>query len=400
MKNNQTAHQQLLLSTVAFGIAFAVWGSIGGAAPLIKKTMGLTPFKTAILVSIPIILGSLGRIPIGLFTDRWGTRLLMTIILTFSGICALAIAFLNPNYSALLFLASLLGISGTAFVVGIAHISEWFPKERQGSVLGLFGMGNIGQSIAVFGIPYLAFLSSWRVGFIFLGALSLIGAAVYWTKAKEFSEVADPSKSLRKIFQVFSDSPMAWILSVYYSLTFGGFVAMAVYLPTLFRAQFLITPQEGGIRTAIFVILATLMRPLGGFLSDQWNAARILFFVFCSMAVSSIFLMSSRLEIFSLGLIAFAIAAGLGNGIVFKLVPYYFPKNSGAVTGLVGAAGGMGGFFPPLVMGASLQYFGNYALGWMGLLIFCGICLIILWNTATSRQKEPARLLVKEGVAG
>ncbi|MBI4435942.1 MAG: NarK/NasA family nitrate transporter [Candidatus Omnitrophica bacterium] len=384
---------QLFLSTVAFGIAFALWGSVAGAAPLLKNLWGLKPLETGFLVALPVILGSLGRIPAGFLTDRWGPRLVMSLILGFSGLCALAIALFRLDYHAMLGLAMLMGVSGTTFAIGVAHVSPWYPQVRQGRALGIFGLGNLGQSVAIFGIPFFALLGSWKIGFLILGLASLIWAVIYFAKAKERPLASRARRSWKETLSFFKASPRALILSLYYFLTFGGFVAMSVYLPTLLRDQFLLNPHEAGIHTAVFILLATLMRPLGGYVADRAGGERVLYFVFLGIAGASLLLMTKEIRVFSLGALSFALSAGLGNGAIFKLVPQYFPNETGTATGLVGAAGGIGGFFPPLIMSLSLQLYGNYFLGWWGLLSFSILCGFVLFKTTGSVKKTSYALL-------
>lgn len=380
---------QLFLSTVAFGIAFALWGSIAGVAPLLKNSWGLKPLETGLLVALPVILGSLGRIPVGFLTDRWGPRLVMSLILGFSGLCALAIALFRLDYRAMLGLAMLMGVSGTTFAIGVAHVSPWYPKGRQGRALGIFGLGNLGQSVAIFGIPFSALWGSWKIGFLILGLVSLIWAVIYFAKAEECPLASRERRSWRETLSFFKATTTAWILSLYYFLTFGGFVAMSVYLPTLLKDQFLLSPHEAGIRTAVFILLATFMRPLGGYVADRAGGHRVLYFVFSGIAGASLLLMAREIRVFSLGALCFALAAGLGNGAIFKLVPQYFPNETGTATGLVGAAGGIGGFFPPLIMGLNLQLYGNYFLGWWGLLGFSILCGFVLFKTTGRVKKTP-----------
>lgn len=384
---------QLFLSTVAFGIAFALWGSIAGAAPLLKNLWGLKPLETGLLVALPVILGSLGRIPVGFLTDRWGPRRVMSLILCFSGLCALVIALFRLDYRAMLGLAMLMGVSGTTFAIGVAHVSPWYPKDRQGRALGIFGLGNLGQSVAIFGIPFFALGGSWKIGFLILGSASLIWAVIYFAKAEECPLTSRWRRSWKETLSFFKASPRASILSLYYFLTFGGFVAMSIYLPTLLRDQFFLNPHEAGIRTAVFILLATLMRPLGGYAADRAGGERILYFSFSGIAIAALLLMAEEIKLFNLGALSFALSAGLGNGAVFKLVPEYFPNETGTATGLVGAAGGIGGFFPPLIMGLSLQLYGNYFLGWWGLLGFSILCGFVLFKTTGCVKKTSYALL-------
>ena len=186
-----------------------------------------------------------------------------------------------------------------------------------------------------------------------------------------------PAKSFAEIVRPLNDK-RSWVLSLYYFLTFGGFVAMAVYLPTLLTEVFKLTPQDAGFRTAGFVVLATVLRPVGGVLADKIGGRTILKWVFPATAMFAIFLACPLMSTFTIGALGMAASIGLGNGAVFKLVPEYFPKSVGGVTGLVGAAGGLGGFFPPLLLGMIKQQTGSFTLGFVLLSVFALACLMVL----------------------
>jgi NNP family nitrate/nitrite transporter-like MFS transporter len=181
------------------------------------------------------------------------------------------------------------------------------------------------------------------------------------------------------------------MLSLYYFLTFGGFVAMAVYLPILLTELFSLTPQDAGRRTAGFVLVATIARPIGGTLADRIGGRAILSVVFPFVAAMAALLTIHSMVPFTIGALGMAAAIGLGNGAVFKLLPQYFPQSVGTVTGLVGAAGGLGGFFPPLVLGLVRQSTGTYTLGFVFLGVFALICLIVLRITGGQEQVEEAQ---------
>ena len=180
--------------------------------------------------------------------------------------------------------------------------------------------------------------------------------------------------------------PLAWVLSLFYFLTFGGFVAMAIYLPIFLTEMFSLTPQQAGLRTAGFVVLATAMRPVGGILADKVGGASILKWVFPVTAIMAIFMACPMIVTFRIGALGVAAAIGLGNGAVFKMVPKYFPKSVGSVTGLVGAAGGLGGFFPPLVLGFVKERTGSFVPGFVMLSVFCLLCMAVL---VAGRKKTP-----------
>ena len=193
--------------------------------------------------------------------------------------------------------------------------------------------------------------------------------------AKSFKELMDPLKDAR-----------SWVLSLYYFLTFGGFVAMAIYLPILLTEVFNLTPGDAGARTAGFVLLATVMRPVGGIMADKIGGQRILLWVFAITAAMAIFLACPSIYTFTVGALGMAAAIGLGNGAVFKLVPQYFPQSVGAVTGLVGASGGLGGFFPPLVLGAIRQTTGTFTFGFVLLSLFAVLCFVTALKKGATPQ--------------
>jgi len=298
------------------------------------------------------------------------------LLLLFSAIPAALIGISN-TYGQLLGLGLLLGLAGSTFPVGVGFTSKWFTSDQQGTALGVYGMGNIGQSVAVFGAPVLALaLGSWRPVFFIFAALSLIWAAVFYIFARDVPVTAAP-KTLAENLAILGRSPTAWVLSLFYFLTFGGFVAFAIYLPTLLRDNFKLSAADAGARTAGFVLVATLMRPVGGMLADRKGGARVLLAVFLSVAVLGALMGCPWMPTFTVGALGCAAALGLGNGAVFKLVPQYFPKETATVTGLVGAFGGLGGFFPPLVLGALRDSTGAYTWGFIFLAIFSLGCLAV-----------------------
>jgi NNP family nitrate/nitrite transporter-like MFS transporter len=370
------ANRALFLSTMAFAVSFAIWGLISALAPKFTEIYNLSATSKSILIAIPVLLGSLGRLPAGMLADRFGGRIVFTALLIITAIPAVLIG-LSTSYNQLLLLGLFLGLGGTTFSVGIGFTSRWFPPEKQGMALGVYGMGNVGQSIAVFGAPVLAlWLGSWRAVFFIFAAISVVWAIVFYIFARDAESTAKP-KTVAENLSVLKSSKLAWLLSLFYFLTFGGFVAFAIYLPTLLKDLFQLSPTDAGARTAGFVLLATLMRPLGGILSDKIGGAKVLIGVFAAIAGFSLLLGFPVMITFTIGALGAAAALGLGNGAVFKLVPQYFPKETGTVTGLVGAFGGLGGFFPPIELGLVRDYTGSYTFGFMLLSAFALVCLAI-----------------------
>lgn len=366
---------QLTLATGAFAFCFAVFGSASAMMPVIKKSMALTPVQVSIALAVPVLLGSLGRIPLGMLTDRFGARIVFSVTMAFSALAAFFTG-MAQTYPQFLIGAFFLGISLASFSVGVAFVSRWYPPERQGFALGIYGAGNAGQSLAAFGAPLLAAAFGYAWGFWTFGVLLALWLVLFLAAARNPHVAARP-QSFSECLKPLQD-PMAWVLSLFYFLTFGGFVAMSIYLPIFLTEMFSLTPTDAGLRTAGFVVLATALRPYGGSLADKVGGLRILLYVFPAVAGLSLFLACPSIYTFTVGALGMAAAIGLGNGAVFKLVPQYFPASVGTVTGLVGAAGGLGGFFPPLVVGALRQATGSFSPGFVLLGLFALVC----WFTA------------------
>ena len=374
----------LVLATISFTLSFAAWGLIGGLAPVFTGLYQLTASETALLVAVPVLLGSLARLPMGMLTDRLGGRLVFTTLLVFSALAALVVP-LTGSYRSLLIAAFLIGMAGSSFAVGAAFVSRWTSPDRQGTALGIYGLGTMGQSLAVFVGPVVATRVGWEMVFRGISAALLAWAAAYFLLARNPPQAGRPA-TVAAMAAVLRRAPTAWLLGAFYFLTFGGFVAFSIYLPTLLRAQFGLAPADAGLRAAGFVVLATLMRPLGGWLADRIGGAQVLSWVFSGVALFSLLLTWPSMVPFTVGALGCAMLMGLGNGAVFKLVPEHFPKDTGTVTGLVGAIGGLGGFFPPLLLGVFRDQLGVI---WPGFLVLSATALLL--RAANQRVLPPIR---------
>ncbi|MBI3651468.1 MAG: NarK/NasA family nitrate transporter [Acidobacteria bacterium] len=378
---------QLALATGAFAVCFAVFGSVSAMMPIMRKSLGLSPIQVSIAVAIPVLLGSLGRIPLGMLTDKYGGRLIFSIVMAFAVVPAVLMGWVG-SYWQLLLCGFFIGIALASFSVGVGFSSAWYPPAKQGLALGVYGAGNVGQSMAAFGSPLLAASLGFKWGFWTFAIILLVWLVLFMTLARNAPRQV-PAKSIKDMLAPLRESK-SWVLSLYYFLTFGGFVAMSIYLPTFLTEMFKLTPQDAGLRTAGFVLLATAMRPVGGMLADKIGGLTILKWVFPITAMMAIFMACPLMSTFTIGALGMAAAIGLGNGAVFKLVPEYFPNAVGSVTGLVGAAGGLGGFFPPLVVGSVKQMTGAFTLGFVFLAMFAVICLIVARKTSSTTKLLPA----------
>src|ERR1041385_5986618 len=361
-------NRQLFLGTISFVVCFAAWGLISAFAPRFRQLLHLSATQTAFLVAVPVLLGAVARLPMGMLTDRFGGRVVFTALMLFSAI-PVALVPLTSGYKNLLVVGFLLGMAGSSFAVGVGFVSRWFAMEKQGGALGVCGLGNMGQSAAVFLGPVVAAAYGFRSVYWGLAVILVIWAIVFALFARNATETVRP-KGLGEMLGVLGREPLAWALAGFYFLTFGGFVAFSIYLPTLLRDQFGLKPADAGFRTAGFVVLATLCRPVGGWLADKIGGSRVLSWILPVIAGFGLLLSAPSMIPFTVGALGTAALLGIGNGAVFQLVPRYFPAQRATVTGLVGAMGGMGGFFPPLLLGIFRDKLGAV---WPGFLLLSGV---------------------------
>ena len=371
------AYRALVLATLAFALCFAVWGLVSPLAIQFQELYELSSTQISIVIATPVILGSLFRIPIGLLTDRFGGRVVFSGLMLVLVVPVLFIGLLGGSFGGLLFWGFFLGLAGSSFAVGVPFVNKWFPPHMQGLVLGIYGMGNIGSAIAAYTAPAIAAFYGWQWAFwVFIVPLVAM-AAVFWLLGRDAPQ-AGPRPSVTAGISLFRREIIPWVLSLFYFLTFGGFVALGIYLPKLLVDLFGFTPTGAGLRAAGFVVLATLARPAGGWLADRIGGSRTLAIIFAILPITAVVMsLQPGLGLFRVAVLATAVLLGIGNGAVFKLVAAYYPGKTGAVTGVVGAAGGLGGFFPPLVLGVVRDATGSYALGFILLALFAAGCLLV-----------------------
>ena len=376
---------QLALATGVFAVCFAMFGSMAGMMPTLSERFHLTEAQVGVAIAIPILLGSIGRIPLGILTDRFGGRAIFLWVLALSVVPVIAMPLVD-GFTQLLICGFFLGIPLAVFSVGVGFVSGWYPPAKQGFALGIYGAGTIGQSLALMGAPLLVSVVGFNWGFWAYAIIGLVWLVLMLPLARNAPR-RGPQKTLRD-FTAPLAQPMSWVLSLYYFLTFGGFLAMAGYLPKFLTLTFHLTKQDAGLRAGGFVLLATLMRPIGGWLADRIGGKCILAIVFPATAFFAVCMACPLMTTFTIGALGMATAIGLGNGAVFKLVPQHFPNSVGSVTGLVGAAGGLGGFFPPLVLGVLKQHTGSFTWGFVFLALFSLVCLAVLCAPRSSKKDQ------------
>ncbi|MED1115042.1 nitrate transporter NarK [Bacillus paramycoides] len=366
---------QLSLQTSNLVIGFMVWVILSSLMPYIKADIPLTAGQISMVTAVPVILGSILRIPIGYWTNRYGARKLFFIsfILLLFPVFYISVA---NSMMDLIIGGLFVGIGGAVFSVGVTSLPKYFPKESHGFVNGIYGVGNAGTAITSFLAPVIATSVGWRTTvqcyLVLLAAFALMNFLLGDRKEKKVN-----TPLIEQIKGVYKNEKL-WFLCIFYFLTFGSFVAFTVYLPNFLVSHFGLEKVDAGMRTAGFIVLATMMRPVGGWLGDKFNPFKILIFVFIGLTLSGIILsFMPSMHVYTFGCLLVAFCAGIGNGTIFKLVPMYFSEQAGIVNGLVSALGGLGGFFPPLILTLLFQLTGHYAIGFMALSEVALACLII-----------------------
>ncbi|MGO4268337.1 nitrate/nitrite transporter [Paenibacillus sp. TAF58] len=381
MRQNGSA-LALGLSTMAMMASFVIWSVFSPIAGQIQELFHLSTIQKSVLIATPVLLGSILRIPMGIYTDRFGGKRVFSVTMLFL-VIPLLLAGGAHSYWLLLVCALFIGLAGTTFAISLTYVSRWFPPERQGLVLGLAGLGNLGGAAASYTLPTV--FNSYGLQWVFwsLAIMIVIVTAIFWIGTKDLPAPAQ-MKTFKQSMVVLKERS-TWYLSIFYFLTFGGFVAFGAYLPTFLKDLFQLSATEAGVKTAGFVVIATLIRPLGGYLADRIGSRRVLVVVFAGIIVTSLAMAASLHQFtgFSASCLAAAALLGVGNGAVFKMVPEVSSGNTGAVTGIVGAAGGVGGFFPPIVLGIIKDLSGAYTLGFVMLMFFACVCL---WMNAGTKR--------------
>lgn len=367
----------LAIATLAFTTNFWAWGLLSPLAPDYREVLQLSAFQTSVMVAVPVILGSIARIPIGALTDRFGGRTMFTGLSLFVVVPLLFLAVFE-SYPALLGGGFLLGVSGASFAIGIPFVNHWFPPQRRGFALGVYGVGNVGTAIAGFTSPAIAEATSRSVPFLVVAGVMLVTAVVVWTLGRDAPGVERNPTPIRDRLRAALSLRITLDLAALYALTFGGFVAFGVYLPTYLGDVYGFGTADAAARAAGFIMLATGARPVGGWLADRFGGGRTLVVAFAVVALGAVIqAFAPGIVVGTVALLSAAAALGVGNGAVFALVGRLAPpERVGAVTGFVGAAGGLGGFFPPIVMGLVYSSTGSYLIGLLALAVVAVAALV------------------------
>lgn len=374
----------LTLSTIGFTLMFAVWLMFGVLGIPIRDEFGLTPVQLSWIAAVAILNGSIWRLFAGIATDRYGGRRVFTAMLAFTVIPAFLVS-RATSYEQLLVFAFLVGFAGNSFSVGIAWDSAWYPKNRQGFALGVFGAGNVGASVTkligpelIALVPAAGYLGGfvpggWRFIPFMYAVLLLVMAVTMWLFTPRHDHRPAEGRSLREMLQPLKRVEV-WRFSLYYVVVFGAYVALAAWMPRYYVDVYGVSLAEAGLLTALFIFPASLLRPVGGYFSDRFGARKVMYVSFGTLLFATLILAAPPGHIvlnvakdvdpsgfrdvlhfnmtlwpFTVFLVLVGAAMGIGKAAVYKYIPDYFPNDVGAVGGLVGMLGALGGFFlPPL----------------------------------------------------
>jgi len=374
----------LAMATLGFAVNFWAWALISPLGPLFRKNgdLGrLSESDVALMVAVPVIVGSLGRIVVGALTDRFGGRVMFPLITSITIVPVLFLAFFAlDSYALILVGGFFLGIAGTTFAVGVPFVNAWFPPERRGFAVGVFGAGMGGTAISALTTVKLFAHLDGKAPFLIVAAVLAVYAVTSWLVLRDAPGRVVPTTSLISRVRANAALPITWQAAILYAAAFGGYVAFSVYLPAYLKTEYGLSPAGAANRMAGFVVVAVIMRPIGGWLSDRFGSVPVLAGGYTVVAVMAA-IASSHPPVDTLGAFAFltmAAALGSGSGATFALIAKVTePARVGGVTGLVGAAGGFGGFVPPLLMGYIYGRTDSYALGLWLLSVTAALTLVL-----------------------
>lgn len=401
-------HRALGLSTLAFTLCFAVWTIFSIIGIRIAEDLGLSDTQLGLLMATPILTGSISRLFLGIWTDRYGGRWVFGVLMLTTAACVYLLTFAT-TYPMLLVGALGVGLAGGSFIVGVAYTAAWFESAKQGTALGIFGAGNVGSAVTNFGAPFLLVAFGWETtAQVYATVLAVMGVA-FILLAKEdpvsagrkdneqqrsFLEQMEPLKDLR-----------VWRFALYYFFVFGAFVALALWLPHYLIGVYGLDIRTAGMIAALYTIPASLFRILGGWLSDRYGARRVMYWTFTASVVCAFllsypptdyvvhgidsdiqFTLEMNLPVFIVLIFTLGFFMSLGKAAVYKHIPVYYPMHVGAVGGVVGMIGGLGGFILPLTFGVLNDLTGIWQSCFM--LMFVIVAAALAWMHYAIRTAE------------
>jgi MFS transporter, NNP family, nitrate/nitrite transporter len=409
---NAKSKQILGMSTLAFTVCFAVWTIFSIIGVRIKADLGLSETEFGLLVGTPILTGSLSRLFLGIWTDQYGGRIVYVAVMVFAAIATFLLSYAT-TYEMMLFAALGVGIAGGSFAVGIAYVSKWYPKEKQGTALGIFGVGNVGAAVTKFIAPFVLVAFGWQVVAQVWAVALVVMAVVFWFTTEDDPALSERrAKGLKPESTRFALEPLrniqVWRFSLYYFFVFGAFVALALWLPRYLIGVYGLDIQTAGMLAALYSIPASLFRAYGGHLSDRYGARTIMYWTFGVSVICTFMLsypntdyvihgiegpiaFSTRMDLipFIITIFVLGFFMSLGKAAVYKHIPVYYPNHVGSVGGLVGLIGGLGGFVLPIAFGVMNDLTGVWTSCFM--LLFLLVAVALLWMHFAIRHMEQAQ---------
>ncbi|OZA28516.1 MAG: MFS transporter [Hydrogenophilales bacterium 17-64-11] len=402
------SHKQvsvLTLSTLAFTVCFAVWVMFSIIGIPIKASLGLNETQFGLLAATPILTGSLIRLPLGMLTDKIGGRIVLFVLMV-STVLPIYLISLATEYWHFLLLGLFVGVAGGAFSVGISYVARWFPRQRQGLAMGIFGAGNAGAAVTKFVAPSLVVAYGWQAVPQVYAVAMLAMAILFWIFTYTDTTHHVPGHTtVREQLAALKD-PNVWKLCQYYSIVFGGYVALSLWMTKYYITEYGFGMQTAALLAAVFVLPSGIIRAMGGWLSDRLGAHKMTWWVMWVSWICLFLLSYPQTEmvvqttkgemslhlglnvwVFTALLFILGIAWGFGKASVFKYISDEYPHNIGVISGIVGLIGGLGGFFLPILFGAIVDITGvnsgifmlMYGITWVSL----------IWMYLTEVRKVP-----------
>lgn len=390
--------KNLALATWAFAISFWAWNMIAPLGVHYAGALDLSATQKSVLVAVPVLVGSVGRILAGALTDRLGGRVMFPALMVLSSpfVLLVALAGNRDSYGLLILFGFFLGIAGTTFAVGIPFVNAWFEPSRRGFATGVFGAGMGGTALSAFFTPRFVDWFGYTTTHVIVAAALLVSAGMIWLWLRDSPQWRPSTESPGPKLLAAAKLPVTWQMSFLYAVSFGGFVAFSTYLPTYLKDVYEFGLTDAGTRTAGFAIAAVVCRPIGGILADRIGPRTVAAISFAGAGALAIELsFKPTVEVpAGVSFVLMAAFLGLGAGGVFAWVAQLAPPSRvGAVTGIVGAAGGLGGFFPPLEMGATYDEADHSYT--VGLVLLCVVALgAFAYTLLGMKKRDAARQMV------
>jgi MFS transporter, NNP family, nitrate/nitrite transporter len=385
----------VVASTLSFTVCFMIWMMFAVIGIPIKQTLGLNETEFGILIATPVLTGSLIRLPLGMWTDKFGGRIVF-FILMLSTVIPIFLISRCTEYWQFLVTGLFVGIAGGSFTVGIAYCARWFPKSRQGLAMGIFGAGNTGAAVTKLVAPIIVVAYGWTMVPQVYAVLMLVTAILFWLFTfSDPAHITGHSVSMREQLLALKD-PRVWKYSQYYSIVFGGYVALALWMTKYYIGEYGFDLKTAALMAAAFSIPGGVLRAVGGYFSDKFGAHTVTWWVLWTSLLCLFFLSYPQTDIsiitikgpqtfhvgldasmFTIVMFTMGIAFAIGKASVFKYISDDYPQNIGVISGVVGLAGGLGGFLMPIMFGALLDLTGVRTSAFM--LMFGIVWVSLIW---------------------